>query len=341
MTASVALMTAPSPVVATHRAATVYSAVGLTGNPFPRDPTAGGYVALSQQSAVLNGARAWLASSGAGAPGLAVIAGPAGSGKTRLLEQLVLGIAGDDRLIGVVPAEDGPRSDAHLLRAAIAALGGAPQGRTGLELTTGLRAIFEDHLEDPLPPVLLIDDAALTGSQLEILRGVLTRPAPDPARTRVQIVLFGPLALPDRIARRRSLNGLIQFGATLSPLDVADARALLDGRIAAMHDHGIPAAEPFISEPALEIMLAASGGNPGGLLALAHAAVREVIATGGYGVDAVTAHAVSQASPTTAGSSFPTAVASGDGAIQTRLVLPGVDDASEPATSSRRRRQQR
>ncbi|MBA2469055.1 MAG: AAA family ATPase [Chloroflexia bacterium] len=341
MTASASLMTGPSPAVAPRQATTVYGAVGLIGDPFPQDPIAGTYVALGRQIAVLDGVRSWLASSDAEAPGLAVIAGPAGSGKTRLLEQLVLGIAGDDRLIGVVPAEDGPRSDAHLLRAATAALGGAPRGRTGLELTTELRAIFEDHRQDPLPPVLLIDDAALTGSQLEILRGVLTGPASVPDQTRVQIVLFGPPALPDRIARRRSLSGLTRYGATLSPLDAADARLLLDGRIAAMRDHGIPAEEPFISEPALEIMLAASAGNPGDLLRLAHTAVREAIATGGQRVDAATARAVTRAASTPGGPSFPPTIASGDAAIQTRLVLPGVDDASEPSASSRRRRQQR
>lgn len=331
------MMTVPAPIA--HRAPSVYEAVGLLDDPFPRDPQAGAYVALPSQSTVLTGVRDWLASRGADAVGLAVVAGPIGSGKTRMLEQLVLGIADDDRLIGVVPSEETRRTDAHLLRSATVSLGGAPRGRTGLELTIELRAILAAHREDPLPPVLLVDDAAFTGSQFEILRGVLTDPERGSGPTRVQIVLFGPPPLPDRIARRRSLAELTRYVATMPPLDANGARALLNGRVEAVREPFGPLTEqanPFFDERALGILLDAAGGLPGALLALAHAAVREAIATGRDQVDPVTVEAVTRGAGSRAGE-----LSSADPVIQTRLSLPGLDETAEPAPTSRRRGQQR
>lgn len=334
------LVSPSSPPPATRRAPTLHGAIGLLGDPFPLAPATGAYVPVARQTAVLAGLRAWLSSPGDESLGLAVIAGPAGSGKTRLLEQLVLGIAGDDRLIGVMPAEGTRRTDAHLLRSAIVALGGTPAGRTGLELTTELRAILNAHREDPLPPVLLLDAAELTGPQLEILRGVLTNPAPVPEPTRVQIVLFGPPALPDRIARRQSLAELTRSVAAIPPLELSEAGTLLNGRIEAVRDPDAPRSiliDPFVSERALDILLEVSEGNPGALLALAHAAVREVIATGRRQVDAVTALTVASEAP---GATSPArAGATGDPAIQTRLALPGVDEADASAPARRRQQQ--
>ncbi len=106
------------------RTLSLYGAVGLLDDPFPRDPQAGSYVPLTRQTTVLAGVRDWLGSTGDGAPGLAVVAGEAGSGKTRLLEQLVLAIADDDRLIVVVP-DDGAIVEAD--RRGVAPLDMAPQ----------------------------------------------------------------------------------------------------------------------------------------------------------------------------------------------------------------------
>ncbi len=343
MMGHMAMMNASAPIA--RRAPSVYEAVGLLDDPFPRDPRAGAYVALPSQSTVLAGVRAWLALGSDDAVGLAVVAGAAGSGKTRLLEQLVLAIADDDRLIGVVPGDGARRTDASLLRSAIGSLGGTPGGRTGLELTSELREIVDAHREDLLPPVLLIDNAALTGSQLEILRGVLTQPERVAHQTRVQIVLLGPAALPDRIARRRSLAELTRYVATIPPLEVDEARALLNGRIEAVRDplgSRTEQANPFFDERALEALLEASGGMPDALLALAHAAVREAIATGRRRVDAVTAQAVTQVLPAQGEApSQAREMSLADPVIQTRLSLPGMDIGDEPAPASRRREQQR
>lgn len=321
-----------------RRPPTPFAALGLRDDPFPRDPLAGAYVPLPGQDAVLDDVRAWLGSDDANAPGLAVIAGESGSGKTRLLQQLVLAIADDDRLIGVAPDDGLRRTDAHLLRTAIVALGGTPAGRTGLELTTELRAILDSHREDPLPPVLLIDNAALTGSQLEILRGVLTNPDLGAPPTRAQVVLAGPTALPDRIARRRSLADLTRRVGTMPPLDRDAARTLLNGRIGAVREPGSMEwdAGPLIDEPALGILFDASGGAPGILLALAHAALRETIATARRQVDVGTAWQITRATLDVDEPARPPA----DAAIQTRLLLPGVEADAGTVIASRRRGRQ-
>lgn len=312
----------------------VYAAIGLRGDPFPPDGDNGAYVPLRDQETILAAVRDWLGQAG-DASGLAVVAGPTGSGKTRLLDRLVQAIADDDRLIGVVPAGT-PRTDADLPRLAIRALGGRPEGRTGLDLTTELRSLLDAQRADLLAPVLLIDDAGLTGSQLEILRGVLAGPGPgEPTRT--QIVLFGPPALPDRIARRRSLAGQARRIETIPPLTERDARTLLAGRVAAMHDPDrVAPATPFFSPGAVAILLEAAAANPGRLLELAHAATREAIATGRPHVDEETAQTVVM--PNADGRSLAQGIASADPVIQTRLLLPEVVHAAEVTRSDARRR---
>lgn len=186
MSGNVATMHAASPALATRPGSTIYEPIGLLDDPFPSDPEAGVFVELEPQMALLADIRDWLTAPNSGALGLAVVAGAHGTGKSRLLGRLVESLGDDDRLIGVVPGHDSRRSDAQLLRAAIVALGEAPAGRTGLELTNELRAILGEHRDDPVPPVLLIDNASLTGSQLEIMRNILTGATPVPQQTRVR-----------------------------------------------------------------------------------------------------------------------------------------------------------
>lgn len=334
MAQAVALREASS---TTRQARSVYGTVGLRADPFPPAPEAGPYVSLDHQVTVLSTIRDWLRSLAADAPGIAVVTGAEGTGKTRLLEQLVLAIADDDRLIGVVPGDGSRRTDAHLLRATIGALGGTPLGRTGLELTNELRTLLDAQRDNPLAPVLLIDDAALTGSQLEILRGVLTRPEPGASPTRAQIVLFGPPALPDRIARRRSLASLVRHVAPLPPLDEARAKTLLEGRVTAMRD--APMGQPFFDDGAVAMLLGAAGGNARRLLELAHAAVREAIATGRPDVDAATAQAVVDG--VHHGGAVTQTGARETPVIQTRLLLPEVDPGQATPAGVRRRGRQR
>jgi type II secretory pathway predicted ATPase ExeA len=342
MNGYVATMSMSSTGTAPRRSPGVYQAIGLLDDPFPQEAGSGAFVALASQRAVLDGIRAWLAAAANDAPGLAVVAGAAGSGKTRLLGRLVTELAETDRLIGVVPGEGARRTDAQLLRSAIVAFGGTPAGRTGLELGTGLRAILDAHRPDALPPVLLIDNAALTGSQLEILRGAMTGPAPDQGPSRVQIVLFGPPELPERIARRRSLADMTGYVTRMPALDTFEAAALLNGRIESARAPDAVPVDSFITEEAMDILGQTALGNPGMLLALAHAGVREAIATGNRQIDAAVARIVTHDAGVA--SSPPERArkpADDDGAIQTRLSLPGLEDPVEAGSTARRRGRQR
>jgi type II secretory pathway predicted ATPase ExeA len=339
MMGSVAAMPASLPTPGSHPVSTIYQAIGLLDDPFPRDPEAGVFVELDPQMAVFGEVRDWLSAPLSGALGLAVVAGANGTGKTRLLGRLVESLGDDDRLIGVVPGNGSRRSDAQLVRELIVALGGTPAGRTGLELTTELRAILDEHRVDLLPPILLVDNAALSGSQLEIMRSILLVTTSVPQQTRVQIVLFGPPELPDRIARRRSLAQLTRKTLHLGQLPESAIGAFLTTRAAAVRDRE---ADPLFTANALRSIARSSQGNPALALAIAHTVVREAIATGRMAVDAVVANNASVAVLALQGPTTRIRAADGDeGAIQTRLSLPGMEDVAEAPPLTRRRRQQR
>ncbi len=286
------------------------------------------FAELPSQMAALSALGDWLEGP---VPGLGVLAGPEGGGKSRLMERLVLNLAAnEDRLIGVIPGDEGKRSDAAFLREAIAAFGGRPAGRTGLELTLELRALLDDHRADPAPPVLLVDDASFTGSRLEILRAILAPGAEangggeQPA---VQIALFGPAGLPDRITRRRQLSGMVQATGTLPPMPDDELRLLIDNWLAAARkaSAGIPA----MPDAAMDIIVSSADGNPGRALDLAYETLREAIVIGMATVSASLVEALSPATATTGDRrrGRNTRRAESD-VVQTHLVLPGL--APEP-----------
>ena len=303
-------------------AAGLYAPLGLRDDPFPRDPLEGAWIDLPSQVAALAPVRSFLDGE---MPGIAIAGGHAGSGKTRLLHHLAA--RQHDRLTGIVGDDGQRRSDAQLLRATIVALGGKPIGRAGLELVSEARALLNARREDAGMPVLVVDNAALTGSQLEIVRSLL---APAGGETRAQIVLFGPPELDDRIARRRSLSRFLRETMSLEPLGFDETRLLLDARIAAVRANRH--VEPF-TPAAIDTLWQATGGNPGAVTNLAHRCLREAIATGANQVEAGLVSRVAETPD-----EDPVRTAAPGGPIQTRLTLPGLD---ERATPSRRRGRQR
>jgi len=274
---------------------------------------AGPWVPLAGHEDLLATLEGWLAGTDRG---LAVVGGATGSGKSRHVRRLAERVATPGRLVGVVPDEGGRRTDAHLLRAAIAALGGSPAGRTGLELTTELRALLAGHAGDPLPPVLLVDHADFGGPQLEIVRNVLAARNGEPA-TPLQLVLYGPPELADRIARRRALAGFVRLVAGFPPLDAYATHNLLNA---------LETGPAFTAEAVAAIALA-SDGVAGRAIGLGEAAAREAMATGRPVVDGELARRVAA----TLDSAEPV---DGTGVVQTRLALPGL----EPGGSGPRRR---
>ncbi len=202
--------------------------------------------------------QAWLAQ---GAPGIGVLTGGPGSGRTRVLEQVVLWLAErDDRAIGFPRPQSGKRSDAGLLRESIVALGGEPTGRTGLELTRDLRRHVQQLAGEGMPPLLLLDDADLAGSQLEILGSVFAGPGRDHEALGLQVLLAGPPEVLDRMQRRPRLAGLIQVTTQLAGPSPAEVEQLADAWLAAAR--AADAELPTLSNGARESILHVAGTNP-------------------------------------------------------------------------------
>jgi type II secretory pathway predicted ATPase ExeA len=185
--------------------------LGFRTDPFPPEPHAAALLPNVAHIDVLNAFDIWRENSAAGP--LALITGVPGSGKTCLLHEIHRVVANDNAIAcGIVPASDAKRTDIQLLRQIINAFDGNPSGRTGLRLQTEARAIFEAIATTGQQLLLLIDDANLTGSQLEIVRSLL-------AGTPLRMILFGAPDLADRVQRRQSLPGLTGLNERLLPLD--------------------------------------------------------------------------------------------------------------------------
>lgn len=140
-------------------------------------------------------------------PALLLVTGDPGCGKSAVLAALHDRIAAERGLAaGPVVDAGTEHSDARLLRALIAALDEEPNGRSGIELLTTLRAAFATRAEAGRRPVLLIDGAeALTGSQLEVIRSLLTPVTSGAAAIHPAIILSGRPEIRERVRRRRPL----------------------------------------------------------------------------------------------------------------------------------------
>ncbi len=221
------------------------------------DPARAPLLDLPSQATARENLQSWLAT---GDAGIGVLTGEPGSGRTRVLEQVVLWLAErDDRVIGFPQPGSGKRSDAGLLRESLVALGDEPTGRTGLELTRELRRRVQELPGDHMP-LLLLDDADLTGSQLEILGAVFNGIGPDQPKLSLQVLLAGPPEVLDRIQRRPRLAGLVRVTSHLAGLSVTEVEHLLDGWLDAARE--ADANLPALSNGARESILQVAGTNP-------------------------------------------------------------------------------
>lgn len=264
----------------------------LSGTSWLPEPAAQApFVRTAVHGAALDALRAALG----GQPGLALVSGGPGTGKTALAHALTTTLAADPAY--AVTEVAATRGDLRLLRALLATLDdaqfGSPgsPGRSGLELLTELRARATAFADAGRRAVLLLDNAqTLTGSQLEIVRSLLAIPGGQASpsasgtgegasntATTPTIVLFARPELRDRIARRGGLASRRIVSITLTPLDRDDLGTLLRGRAA-------PGALPF-SAAALDALVVASHGIPGRAVPLAMAAQGEALARGWEQVD--------------------------------------------------------
>jgi type II secretory pathway predicted ATPase ExeA len=255
-------------------------AFGLTADPFPADPTRGGFVATSIHEPARESLRRW-ANDMIQAPNhvhrLGVVTGEDGTGKTRLLAELERSLAGNDRLhVVTLPDVPAHRTDAQLLKAILVAFGADPAGRTGLELRGEVRDALRALQRSSTQPGILIDDADFKGSQLELVRNLLR----DAEGTGLWIVLFGTPDLHDRTRRRRSLRGLLGPEISLDALPDTDIERLLQERVDTVRTAATP--DALIAPEAIEALTSWSGGNAAQLLRAARAAL-ETAANQGRG----------------------------------------------------------
>lgn len=236
-------------------------ALGLDRNPFTGS---GPRLAIPAQDAALGTIRGWIdgiAADPARPDRLAVLTGVAGSGRSRLLRELIAQADSPATMPMIDPGKGG-LTDAQLLRAIIDAFGGTATGRTGMELRRDIRLALAD-LPEGIAPGLLVDDADFSGARLELIRNVLR----DGAGAGLWIVLAGQPDLADRLARRRSFRALLGPVVGIGALEDDDARSLLRQRIDAATSGR--RTRPLLAPDALEAMVAWAGGNPGRLLRVA------------------------------------------------------------------------
>lgn len=186
---------------------------------------------------------------------VSIVTGGHGLGKSTLLAALV-----DAAPFPVITLDAADaRTDLHLLRAILAGLGAAPSGRSGIDLLTEISRVLATADGDDPRLVIAIDDAHhLTGSQLDVLRGILTLPLP--AGRQPGLVLVGEPGLLDRLQRRSSLVERIAMQHTLNPLNPADAAALFTDLTRTL---------PPVTDDALALVVTATDGVPANLVAAA------------------------------------------------------------------------
>lgn len=279
---------------------------------------------LPSQAPAREEIQAWLAS---GEAGIGVLTGGPASGRTRVLEQVVLWLAErDDRAIGFPQPPSGKRSDAGLLRESLAALGVEPIGRTGLELTRELRSTTQQLASEGMPPLLLLDNADLTGSQLEILGAVFNGLEPNQPVLSLQVLLAGPPEILDRLQRRPRLAGLIRTTSHLTGFSAEEVELLADGWLATARaaDSNLPA----LSNGARESILQVAGTNPAIAFDLLATSLQSARRMGtrrvGTGLTEAAAESLGRGGDRSNTVRKVPEVAS-------TLPLPGLDDTSQPA----------
>jgi len=160
--------------------------------------------------------------------GLSVVAGESGLGKTLLLD-----VCRDDLVLRhtvvVVRDPQEVRTDTQLLKAIITQAGAKPSGRSGIAMMGDLHELTLALLRRERPLRILIDDAEqLSGSQLELIRTMLSNVSP--ASGAIGIILFGKPALVDKIDRRQGLASQVEMRHTLNPFCRKDTAGMVRHR---------------------------------------------------------------------------------------------------------------
>jgi type II secretory pathway predicted ATPase ExeA len=321
------LATRPVPDLATAETDR-FHALGLERNPFAGP---GSLAPLDTQQDALEQIRPWVDSVVADTSRpdrLAIITGAPGTGKSRMLREIVAG----SPALGMVPVIDPGKTgltDAQLLRAVVDAFGGTATGRTGMELRRDIRHALAD-LPDGTAPGLLIDDADFTGARLELIRNILR----DGAEFGFWVVLAGQPDLADRLGRRRSLRAILGPVVGIESLDGAGAASLLSHRIESALRGDRSGA--LLGPDAQEAIIGWAGGNPGKLLRVAEVSLELAMRQGMRQVDLASVRLAIQQleSPATSDAEE---VQTGTAAIQAEIPLVSGVSARESSRATTQR----
>lgn len=304
----------------------IFSSLGFVSSPFPNDPAAGPWTPTNSQSIVLDLLTDWWNEKPSGS--LAMVTGAPGSGKTRLMLELRYVVANNNSADAFAVADRGvKRSDAQILREIVSAMGRMPAGRTGLELQNEVRRGFDEVIAAGQRPLVLIDSANFAGSQLEIMRSLLTDSG-------ASIVLFGNPDLQDRVTRRQSLASLVGFASALEPFERNEITTMIEDRLTASR---VADREPVfrIEQEAFDALNDLVAGNPGAAIELMRTVLIDSLAISRMMVDAATVRQAHESlrDPSDRPGSEPAT----DVVVQTRFVLPGFEQATGPLPDRRRR----
>lgn len=296
-------------------AGNAFASLGLSRNPFALNADSGQFVPNTAHFAVLDAFDLWRGRDDA--PPLAIVTGVEGAGKTRLLHETHRVVANDNAIAAAIVVDTGTRrSDAQLLRQIIAAFNATPTGRTGLKLQAEAREVFAAIAQDSRRPLLLIDGANFAGSQLEIVRSLLTG-------TSLRLVLFGDTDLADRVQRRQSLAALTGLTQRIEPLGPADVTTFIRHLI---DDARLDASPPssLIDDDAIDLVTTWSGGVPGRIVHLLHQAMLELLARGQSAIDRdIVQHVLADLSePAPGDDEAATGKGNPNPVVQTRIPLP-------------------
>jgi type II secretory pathway predicted ATPase ExeA len=190
--------------------------------------------------------------------GLSVVVGDAGLGKSLLLDVCLDDLALRHTVV-VIRDPHEIRTDTQLLKAIIAQAGATASGRSGIALMGDLQELTVALLRRERPLRVLIDDAEqLSGSQLELIRTILSNVAP--ASGAIGVILFGKPALIDKIDRRQGLALQVEMRHTLNPFCRKDTAGMVRHRAKELGDS--PLARYHFSEDALALIHTRARGNP-------------------------------------------------------------------------------
>jgi type II secretory pathway predicted ATPase ExeA len=220
----------------------------------------------------LRRARERVAASLEGGRGLAVVLGEPGTGKTSLAAALEGELLRNDRIVLGKILDPSFSTETEFLIAVGRVFGVALPPRSPAALRNALKNyLYETAAVEKRTPVLIVDEAqTLSDACLESLRTLMNFQIPE--RKLLNVALFGQNELEERLREKTGLADRVDVWFRLDRLDDAGAAAVFDYRL---ERAGPPGDAPIFSHGARALAIAAAGGIPRRLNALAHDAMQE------------------------------------------------------------------